>query len=314
MNTRNLLDLSLDALDRLSPDRSWGMGELVTASCLLEASAPKAGNVHPEASFEDMNYEDFRRSARVTGDVFRRADLESCGNLVLASVQATRDEVGKNTNLGIILLLSPMVIATRRLELAPASTLRDRWLPSLQATLDSLTLDDCDQVYRAIALAKPGGLGRVEQMDVQQSPPSDLMAAMRVATAWDDVAKQYTTCYADVLKLSDRIDFYRHSKLLGWFDSLSRVHVERLASHGDTLVARKTDNRTLEEVMRLANQALAASDDPRTRRPQWLRLDDFLRADGHRRNPGTTADLLAAAAFVSLLREYNEPASKTFST
>ncbi len=305
MNKQNLLDLSLNALDRLSPDRSWSIGEYVTACCLLEASAPKVGNVHPEACFEDMKYEDFRRSARVIGDVFRHHENESCGNLVLTCVQATHAEVGKNTNLGIVLLLSPMVVAARKVVTGPEVSFQDRWLPSLKISLDSLSVDDSEKVYRAISLAKPGGLGRVDEMDVQQAPPSDLMAAMRVATTRDDIAKQYTTCFSDVFALSDRIDFYRRSKLLGWFGSLCRVHVERLASHGDTLIARKTNNRTVEEVKRLAAQATPAGEGDWMRRPEWQRLDDFLRADGHRRNPGTTADLLATAAFASLLREYN---------
>jgi triphosphoribosyl-dephospho-CoA synthetase len=30
-------------------------------------------------------------------------------------------------------------------------------------------------------------------------------------------------------------------------------------------------------------------------------LDGFLRSEGHRRNPGTTADLIAATLFVKLL-------------
>jgi triphosphoribosyl-dephospho-CoA synthase len=33
-------------------------------------------------------------------------------------------------------------------------------------------------------------------------------------------------------------------------------------------------------------------------------LDQFLRADGHRRNPGTTADLIAATLAIALLVDF----------
>ncbi len=313
MNTLDLLSLSLDALDRLLPDQSWGLGEHVIAACLLEASAPKAGNVHPEARFDDMDYEDFRRSAQTTGEVFNRSRNASCGSLILSAVQATHDEIGKNTNLGIVLLLAPLVVTARPHLSNSGPAFCVRWRQTLATTLGSLTADDSAKIYQAISIANPGGLGRVEQMDVQHSPPEDLMAAMRFAAAWDDVAKQYVTNFSDVFALSVRIDFYRQSKQLGWFDSLSIVHVERLASHGDTLIARKNNEAIVEDVKKLATLTLqtgSSNKDDWMRRPELKQLDDFLRADGHRRNPGTTADLLAAAVFVSLLCEYNTEVPK----
>jgi triphosphoribosyl-dephospho-CoA synthase len=36
----------------------------------------------------------------------------------------------------------------------------------------------------------------------------------------------------------------------------------------------------------------------------WIDFDRWLRADGHRRNPGTTADLIAAALMVALVRQW----------
>ncbi|MFN5467079.1 MAG: hypothetical protein ACK5AM_03065 [Pirellulaceae bacterium] len=35
-----------------------------------------------------------------------------------------------------------------------------------------------------------------------------------------------------------------------------------------------------------------------------MNFDQWLRADGNRRNPGTTADLIAAALMVALVRQW----------
>jgi triphosphoribosyl-dephospho-CoA synthase len=141
-------------------------------------------------------------------------------------------------------------------------------------------------------------------MDVRQAPPDDLMVAMRLASQWDDIAKQYATDFHDVFDLSERLDTYRRFESLGWFESLVRLQIERLSSHGDTLIARKNDPTVVDEVKELATKVLH-SDFPAGKewcsRPEWERLDRFLRADQHQRNPGTTADLLAAAILVSLL-------------
>ncbi len=310
MNSFRLLDLALDDLDRVAPDASWNMGEYVTAACLLEAAAPKAGNVHPRASFDDMNYEDFRRSAQVVGNVFDRSDNQSIGSLVLSAVQATHAEVGKNTNLGIVLLLAPLTVSVRQIQPNAESNFRDRWKRALASKLESLTVNDSQLIYQAIAIAKPGGIGRVEQMDIREAPPDDLLDAMRLAAAWDDIAKQYATGFLDVFELSAKIDAYRQQQSLGWLSTLVSIQVERLASHGDSLIARKNNGCIVEQVQQLANSiarlAPAAQDrDDLTSTATWRQLDDYLRADGHRRNPGTTADLLAAATFVSLLSEYN---------
>ena len=303
MNKSHFLDPHFEALDRISPEESWTSGDFVTAACLLEASAPKAGNVHPGASFDDMDFQDFRRSAFLVGEVFDGNHTLSCGSLILLAVQATRDRVGKNTNLGIILLLAPLIIAARSLSSETASSFRSRWKRKLSETLVALTADDSSMIYKAISIAKPGGLGQVEQMDIQQTPPEDFLIAMRMAAELDDIAKQYTTDFDDIFRLSEQLDAYCKEDL-GWFNALCRVQLERLASHGDSLIARKNTLDLVDEVKNRAGIVLRSSSLARRDlvfQPEWKQFDEFLRADGHRRNPGTTADLLAAAILVSLM-------------
>jgi triphosphoribosyl-dephospho-CoA synthase len=72
------------------------------------------------------------------------------------------------------------------------------------------------------------------------------------------------------------------------------LHVGLLASHPDTLIARKAGDAAAQDVTRAARSVRAGT----------MSLADFdasLRADGNRLNPGTTADLVAATLLAALL-------------
>ena len=71
-------------------------------------TAPKPGNVHRGADFEDVTYVDFVQSAVVVGPILERAAELGVGRTVLEAVRATREAVGTNTNLGTLLLLAPL--------------------------------------------------------------------------------------------------------------------------------------------------------------------------------------------------------------
>ena len=87
------------------------LGQKVTLACMLEVSAPKPGNVHRGADFEDLTFYDFIQSAVAIGSVFERHQVLSLGQLVFAAVEATRSVVSTNTNLGLILLMAPLAKA-----------------------------------------------------------------------------------------------------------------------------------------------------------------------------------------------------------
>ena len=76
------------------------------------------------------------------------------GAIVFEAVQATIARwAHANTNLGIVLLLAPLARA------AAISRARQGLRDALAAVLDATTVDDAREVYAAIRLADPGGLG-----------------------------------------------------------------------------------------------------------------------------------------------------------
>jgi triphosphoribosyl-dephospho-CoA synthase len=262
---------------------------------LYEATAPKPGNVHPGKGFDDLAYADFVASAVVIGPILARAVIAGVGQTVLDAVRATRDAVGTNTNLGTLLLLAPLAAVPHGEELAPR----------IGVVLARLNNHDTRLVYEAIRLSSAGGLGRAHQADVFAAVPADLtlVAAMRLAEERDLVARQYTNGFADVLDgtaagIADGL-----ARGLPLSESIVLAHLRQMAAQPDSLIRRKCGPDIAAEASRRAQEVLSSAQPGDEKYGRALAgFDAWLRADGHRRNPGTTADLIAAGLFV-LLRE-----------
>jgi triphosphoribosyl-dephospho-CoA synthase len=273
-------------------DESLGFsaGQLAQLACIAEVSANKPGNVHVNAAFADTNWLDFVASAVAIGPVLDRAEELGVGQTVLRCVRATQAVVRHNTNLGIILLLAPLC----------AVPLDEPLEPGLVGVLDELTQADADAVFEAIALARPGGLGRVEQGDVRNRPQMGLIEAMKLAAGRDAVARQYANGYDEVLHriTPDLVTLATRYPLEA---AITWVHVAQMGAEPDSLIRRKCGDEVAAECQERAAKVFEAAlrGDTDTR-DKLAELDRFLRADGNRRNPGTSADLVAAGVFVAL--------------
>src|SRR6516225_4135717 len=84
------------------------IGLCAQLACIWEATARKPGNVHRYRDFEDTTYLDFLLSAAAIAPILETASQRRIGETVLKCIQATRTVVRKNSNLGIVLLLSPL--------------------------------------------------------------------------------------------------------------------------------------------------------------------------------------------------------------
>jgi triphosphoribosyl-dephospho-CoA synthase len=281
------------ALSQNSEPRTQNLsiGQCATLACLLEATAPKVGNVHRGADFDELTFADFVVSAVAIGPAMEQASTAGVGPAVLAAVQATRELVATNTNLGMVLLIAPLAAVPRTLPLADG----------IGQVLQNFTPRDSELVYQAIRLAQPGGLGQTAEMDVAGPAPDDLVAAMTAAADRDLVARQYSTHFA--LVLGEILPNLLTGQAQGWDlqDNLIREHVRLLSEHPDSLIVRKCGLETANRASAFATQVLRAGQPGDEHYHEALADFDFwLRSDGHRRNPGTTADLLAAALFAGL--------------
>jgi triphosphoribosyl-dephospho-CoA synthase len=119
-----------------------------------------------------------------------------------------------------------------------------------------------------------------------------------MAAAYDDVALQYENQFADVFELAGNLA--EQIPVSGdWKIAVADVHIARL-TRGDTLVRRKCGIEIESEMQSRARAAMALRYEPVLNAKSVESLDAWLRADGNRRNPGTTADLITAALFVGL--------------
>jgi triphosphoribosyl-dephospho-CoA synthase len=268
------------------------IGQCAALACLLEATAPKPGNVHRGADFEDVTYPEFVASGIMIGPVMERAVDVPVGQTVLAAVRSTRSFARSNTNLGTILLLAPLAAVPREQSLANG----------VAAVLRQLTADDARDVYEAIRLAKPGGLGRVSEADVNTADaPADLLAAMRMAADRAMVARQYAEDFRQVLTCV--VPWLAESFAAGLThdSAIVHTHLRVMSEFPDSLIARKCDAETTAHSAAWARRVLdSGAPDSEAYQSELADLDFWLRSDGHRRNPGTTADLIAAGLFVAL--------------
>ena len=266
-----------------------------TLACALEVSAEKVGNVTPTRRFADVRYDDFALSAQALGTAVSGAVPGRVGRAVYEAVAATARVAPSNTNLGMALLFAPIAAAARE---TGAGGLRRR----LAAVLRGLSVDDARWAYRAIRLARPGGLGESPEAPVARCPSITLGDAMRLAAGRDTVAAEYTRGFGVTFDLA-LVGLQRAlAGGLSLLEAITQAHLELMARVPDTLIGRKAGAAAAAAVAERARAVLRAGG-VRTRKglAAARRLDQQLRRGGNRLNPGTSADLVAAALFIWLL-------------
>jgi triphosphoribosyl-dephospho-CoA synthase len=287
INSTGMTNIPHDASRRLLEDQ-------IRAACVFEATARKPGNVHPQFSFPDLTYQDFVASAHIVAPILAQTAQLGVGRAIFEAVSATQARVGRNTNLGIVLLLAPLAAVPDQVHLGRG----------IGDVLASLSRVDSDYVYEAIRLAQPGGMGEVAEQDLSEPPTATLLDVMRLAADRDLIARQYVENFSIVLEkgmlyLARVEDFRQH-----WEPAIVGLHLELLSQYPDSLIRRKCGLEIAEEAsLRAAAVLKAARPGTRNAQIELNRFDRWLRTGGNRRNPGTTADLVAAALFAALREE-----------
>lgn len=255
-------------------------------ACLLDVSALKPGNVGFHGAGHDLSVAQFIASARAAAPALT-APGSTVGQRIRAAIEATQAVVGTNTNLGIVLLAAPLAQTV----LSSGTTLAD--------TLSGLTVDDAEQAFAAIRLARPGGLGRSERHDVHAPARVSLLEAMREAAPRDRVAAQYAGGYADVLGPGRTALTAARMRGLDWRQSATEVFLAFLSRYPDSHVLRKLGPGRAEALREEAARVVRDASSSRAFQARLCSWDGELKAHGI--NPGTSADLTVATLFAGLL-------------
>lgn len=272
-------------------------------ACALEASAPKPGNVHPTVEYHDLAYHELVAAGIAIAEPFEAAPGRPLGATIRTAVEASRQVTRSNANLGIVLAIAPLAAVPEGTQPTPAA------VSHVLAGLGPADARDC---WRAIAAARPGGMGTRDRWDVAGEPPADLLTAMHAAAGHDQIARLWSRGYHPLFS-GLVADLER--ELLAGHDlkaAIVRGFLQQLAREPDSLVARKHGAvvaaavsararavicgpadwhdaaRAFEEDL-LTGRGLAGYDSP----PGGTRPGTI--------NPGTTADLVAAALYVLLV-------------
>jgi triphosphoribosyl-dephospho-CoA synthase len=281
------------AHSRLSRD---ALEHRVQLACLLEVSAAKPGNVTPSYDFWDTTYADMVGSGLALGSAFtsRRARRRGVGELIADGVHATAEVTDANTNLGIVLLFAPLVRA------AATRTGDETLRAATDRVLVQLDLDDAAAAFAAIVRARPGGLGDAPDHDVRAPARVSLREAMAAAAHRDSIASEYATGYAIVFDEGLPLLAEALGERTSTLDAIVSLHIALLATRPDSLIARKAGQAAADAVSAAAREVRDGTLSPSD-------FDASLRGDGHRLNPGTTADLVAATLLAALLSGVSLP-------
>lgn len=284
------------ALARLDPACApWGRGWCAAAAGILEATAAKPGNVHPAASFPDLSHADLVAAALAAAPAMQGAEGRPLGATILAAVQASRSAARSNANLGILLLVAPLaaVPAGQR----PSAAAAD-------AVLAGLSRHDAVAIWEAIAIANPGGMGTTPKWDVRGPAPDDIRAAMRLAAERDQIARLWALGYEPLFTgaVADLLRGVRAG--LPLLEAIVECFLAQLAREPDSLIVRRHGPDVAARVAARADELLAL---PAGRRADAVAAFDRSLRQPARLNPGTTADIVAAAVYILLADDRLRP-------
>ena len=270
------------------------IADAIRWACIWEASAAKPGNVHPAARFADLCYGDFVAAADITADALTRPDRSMPMRMSDAIVQCRR-AIGSNANLGIVLLMGPMVEHFERTPQRETGT-PSQGNPSRSISANLSRWSPAEGGVLAAAMATVGGGGVDDRRrtidscrDVRLAGEHyDFLAAMRSVADRDRIAAMYDTGFEPLFSQMVprlRTDIARCGLHLGILSTFLWI----LGEYPDSLIARKCGDVVARDVSARASRVVASN------AAQVQSFDDYLRSDGNRLNPGTTADLIAAA-------------------
>ena len=261
---------------------------------LLEVSGtPKPGNVDRHHEYEELRFEHF-----MAGAVGARQGLQSAtegtsvGSAFELAVNGMSDQSGGNTQFGALLALIPLVSAAATDRLTS---------DGVTAVVEATTIEDACAFYRAF-----------EHVDVAVDDPPDGIDDLDVrrgSEAIEAIHERGLTLF-DIMTLSSGRDgvagewtsgFERSFEAAGWllsdsgpvYKRASRAFIRLLAAEPDTFVATRNSATVANEVTERAQAVLDGSEDPEELAAEFVARDI---------NPGTTADLTAAALFIAFER------------
>jgi len=295
---------------------------------LLEVTASKPGNVTPSASFEGTRIEHFlasavaaessfeeaaRRGIEVSENKLRISKVGIGGMIKECAADINAWQKGGNTLLGTVMLFVPIAVAAGMTPSGENFVFDfHRLRENLRLAVESTTAEDAVRLYEAIDVAKPSGLGDAPDLDVTDPASKmrlleddvSLFEVFKIAAGYDDICSEWVNNYSITF---DSAYPYLMAQLKRGDLNTAVVHtfLKILSEHPDTFIARKVGVEKARAVSSDAQKVLELGGlETAEGRESISELDRRLRESGNLLNPGTTADLTAAALALCTLSGY----------
>ncbi len=272
---------------------------------LLEVSAyPKPGNVDRTHDFKDTSYEHFLASSVAVYPVLRAAAARGSrkepglGKLIGRGVEAsTAWQSGGNTHFGALLLLIPLTMAAGACERYDMEKIKRKATEIMLNT----TTDDAIEVYRAFPKAKVKVRRDVPELDLTdegviqeiRKKRFSLYEILTISASYDLISRELVGGFELTFRYATVINDFTKEERIN--DAITRAYLKLLSEEEDTFIAMKFGSEksryVKERAKRIVNRGYERED--------IEELDAELIKEGL--NPGSTADIISAALFISIL-------------
>jgi triphosphoribosyl-dephospho-CoA synthase len=295
---------------------------------VLEVSADKPGNVNLVVDFEGTRCEHFLASSIAAGPAFQEAAKRGIeiaqekrslseaglGELIKWGIaDIDKWQRGGNTLLGTIMLFAPLAVAagmtpTDKQGIPNFTVLRK----NLEAVIEATTPQDSVQLYEAIDIAKPSGLNGAPDLNVKDPDSKtrlikesvSLLNVFKIAAGYDDICSEWVNNFPITF---DSAYPYLAGQLKkkDLNTAIVDTFLKVLSEHPDTFISRKIGQEKAKEVSAGAKQILELGGvETEGGKMALVAFDKKLRKAGNDYNPGTTADITAAALALCTLGGY----------
>ncbi|MBD3188877.1 hypothetical protein GF325_18760 [Candidatus Bathyarchaeota archaeon] len=313
------------------PRDSWEIMERCCLSSILEVSAsPKPGNMHRftqpgtyGASFEQFMaaiaaispvYYQVAEVAMKTGtESFTMNHIHLGFHFKDAMIRMLQSQSGGNLLLGHILLLVPLAAGTGYMRGSGWNASKPANIVELGAVSRNIiqegTTADVIAMYEGMREVQPGGLGKVEKLDINSKHfrkelherEATFIDVFAPSAHMDLVSRELTGGFRITTKETFPLIQESLTHGLDVNDAIVHSFVGLLSRHPDSLIWRKNGK---ERAMEVSSKAREAIDEGGMRtnlgRMKIKDLDLWLASTKGKLNPGTTADLIAAGIFMLL--------------
>ncbi len=272
---------------------------------LLEVSAyPKPGNVDRTHDFIDTRYEHFIASSVALYPILRETAARGSSNgpgvgeLIRRGVEeSVAWQSGGNTHFGALLLFVPLAMAAGACERYEMEKLKRKAMEIMLNT----SMADAIEVYTAFPRAKVKVRRDVPELDVMdeasikeiREKKLSLHAILTISASYDLISRELVGGFEITFKYAPLIKDFAREKRIN--DTITHAYLRLLSEEEDTFITMKFGPEKSRYVKERAQWIVGRG----YKRKEIEEFDRALIREGL--NPGSTADIIAAALFITIL-------------